>query len=65
MSIDWSLIFTALGLALVFEGLPYFLWSERMPEVLLRLAAMRPGSRRLLGLTSIVAGLVVIWLVRA
>ena len=34
MHFDWKIFLTALGLAFILEGLPYFLAAEKMPEVL-------------------------------
>ena len=60
MNIDWSLLFTAIGLALVFEGIPYFLVAERMPLMLLKLAQQPPKFLRFLGLAAMILGLLVI-----
>lgn len=60
MNIDWSLLIAAVGLAFVFEGLPYFLFAERMPRMLLRLAAQPPKFLRFIGLAAIILGLLVI-----
>jgi len=60
MNIDWSLLFIAAGLALVFEGVPYFLFAERMPRMLLRLAAQPPKFLRFIGLAAIILGLLII-----
>lgn len=64
MHIDWKLFFTALGLAFVLEGLPYFLAAEKMPQVLRALSERRPGELRSLGLTAILVGLLLIILLR-
>lgn len=64
MHIDWKLFFTALGLAFVLEGLPYFLAAEKMPQVLRALSERRPGELRTLGLTAILAGLLLIFILR-
>ena len=60
MNIDWSLLFTAVGLALVFEGLPYFLFAERMPRMLITLAEQPPKFLRFIGLAAMILGLLVI-----
>ena len=60
MNIDWSLLIIAVGLALVFEGVPYFLFAERMPQVLLRMATQPPKFLRFIGLSAIILGLLVI-----
>ncbi len=64
MDFDWKTFVTALGLAFILEGLPYFLFAEKMPKVL-RLLSERPASElRRLGITAILAGLLTIYLVR-
>lgn len=60
MNIDWSLLIAAVGLALIFEGIPYFLFAERMPMLLLRLAEQPPRFLRFIGLSAIILGLLVI-----
>lgn len=64
MEFDGKTFLTALGLAFILEGLPYFLLAERMPTVL-RFLSERPAPElRRLGLTAILAGLAVVALVR-
>ncbi|WP_442874883.1 DUF2065 domain-containing protein [Desulfovibrio sp. Fe33] len=60
MNIDWSLLIAAVGLALVFEGIPYFLFAERMPGLLARMAVQPPKFLRFIGLVAIILGLLVI-----
>lgn len=60
MSIDWPLFFIALGLAFLLEGLPYFLLAERMPSILLTLASRPPRALRVLGLTSMILGVLLV-----
>lgn len=60
MNIDWSLLFTAVGLALVFEGIPYFLFAEKMPLMLVTLAEQKPKFLRFIGLAAMILGLLVI-----
>ncbi|MHC1712183.1 MAG: DUF2065 domain-containing protein [Solidesulfovibrio sp.] len=64
MQLDWKLFLTALGLAFILEGMPYFLAAEKMPTVLKALAERRPGELRSLGVTAILAGLLLIFLLR-
>jgi len=54
----------AVGLALVIEGLPYFLFAEKMPKVLRTLSVMPPFRLRLIGMTSMTFGLAVVWLMK-
>lgn len=65
MELDWQLIFIALGLAFLLEGLPYFILAERMPAILLILASRPPRSLRILGLTSIILGVLLVALGRS
>jgi uncharacterized protein len=64
MTLDWNLLLAALGLALILEGAPYFLWSEKMPEYLRYLAERPPAVLRKLGLLAMAAGLVFLLLAR-
>jgi hypothetical protein len=64
MQLDWRILLTALGLAFVLEGLPYFLFAERMPKVLSTLSQQPPKALRTLGLAAILVGLAVILFVR-
>jgi len=64
MEFDGKTFLTALGLAFILEGLPYFLFAERMPKVL-RFLSERPAPElRRLGLTAILTGLLVVTLMR-
>ena len=65
MNLDWSLFFMALGLAFLVEGLPYFILAERMPVILLTLASRSPRSLRILGLTSMILGVLLVALGRS
>lgn len=64
LHIDWRLVGTALGLALVFEGLSYFLWAERLPGFFLTMAQRPPSLLRILGLTAMVGGLLLVFIAR-
>lgn len=64
MNIDWKLIVMAVGIALVIEGMPYFLFAEKMPKVLRTLSSMPPRSLRMVGVCSMSIGLLIVWIVR-
>jgi uncharacterized protein YjeT (DUF2065 family) len=64
MNIDWKLVAMALGIALVIEGMPYFLFAEKMPQVLRTLSEMPPRALRLIGACSMAVGLGLAWLMR-
>lgn len=65
MNIDWKLLGTALGLVLIIEGMPYFLFSEKMPGMLRTMAALRPRTLRLMGAVAMIVGLTLVALVRS
>ncbi|MEA4856894.1 MAG: DUF2065 domain-containing protein [Solidesulfovibrio sp.] len=65
MHFDWKLFLTALGLAFILEGLPYFLAAEKMPTVLRALSERRPRELRTLGMTAMLAGLALLFILRA
>ncbi len=65
MNIDWTLLITAVGLALVFEGIPYFLFAEKMPLMLVTLAEQKPKFLRFIGLAAMILGLLIISFARS
>ena len=64
MTFDFQLLLAALGLALILEGIPYFLWSEKMPEYLKFMSERPPSTLRRMGLAAILAGLLFLALAR-
>jgi len=64
MNIDWKLMAMAAGIALILEGMPYFLFAEKMPKVLRTLSAMPPRSLRVIGMSSMILGLCLVWIMR-
>ncbi len=60
MNIDWSFLLSALGLAFILEGIPYFLFSERMPRILISIIEKGPKQMRILGLIAMIFGLLLI-----
>ncbi len=62
MHFDWSVFLSAVGLAFIFEGTPYFLWAEKMPRVLQFLAESPVSGLRSLGILAILAGLFCIYI---
>ena len=62
MSFTGSLFFSALGLAFILEALPYTLFPERMRQVLQSLGEEGASGLRRMGLFSLAAGVVVLWL---
>lgn len=56
MRIDWRLLVIAIGLVLILEGLPWFLFPERAAGMLRRLQAAGPEALRMLGFLALFAG---------
>jgi uncharacterized protein YjeT (DUF2065 family) len=54
-------LFTAVGLMLVFEGLMPLLLPQSWREAFQRLMAFKDGQLRFVGLLSVLAGLLLIW----
>lgn len=65
MQFDWKIFLIGLGLAFILEGLPYFLAAEKMPDVLRNLAERTPKELRVLGMTAMLAGLLLLLVLRA
>ena len=57
---NWQLLLMALGLALIIEGLPYFLHPEGALRTLRQLERMEPLLVRLLGLAALLAGVLML-----
>ncbi len=62
MEFDVPFLLTALGLAFILEGLPYFLFAERMPSVLHALLHQPPSVLRFMGLVALLLGLGFVYL---
>ena len=65
MTIAWPDLAAALGLMLVVEGILPFLSPAGVRRAFERLAAMEDKALRVAGAVSMLAGVAVIWLVRA
>ncbi len=65
MRIDWADLAAALGLLLVAEGILPFVNPRGLKRALAALATSGEASLRTLGFASMVAGLMLLWLVRA
>ncbi len=57
---SWVLL--GLGLVLVIEGLAIALAPSRIEQVLAFLATLGPDRRRLIGLTAVALGVVLVWI---
>lgn len=60
-----TFLLLAVGLVLVVEGLAFALAPSRIEEALRALAAMSVDQRRILGLTMVAVGVLVVWVARA
>ncbi len=65
MEFNLAFFLTALGLAFILEGIPYFIWAEKMPKFLELMSRQPASSLRRLGFTAIILGLLVIYLGRS
>lgn len=62
MSLDWTELLRALGLVMVIEGLLPFAMPSQWRRMLLTIAQMEGRSLRLIGLASMVGGVVLLHL---
>jgi uncharacterized protein YjeT (DUF2065 family) len=64
MHFQWKIFITALGLALILEGLPYFLGPEAVKKLVGKLIELPPATLGFFGLAGIIAGLALVALSR-
>ncbi len=64
MKFQWNIFIAALGLALILEGLPYFLGPEAVKKFVGKVLELQPSTLRFFGLTGIIAGLTLVALSR-
>lgn len=57
---DWQLLWMALGLALILEGLPYFLFPDRAARILRQVDELGPTTLRVMGLLGMMTGVVLL-----
>ena len=60
----WQDLLTALALVLIIEGVVPFLYPQRWQRMVEVLAQMAPSNMRWAGFTSMLAGLILLYLVR-
>ena len=58
----WSLILVGLGLAMVLEGLPYFISPSMTKRYLVQVLTREDRTLRILGFGMMIGGLALIWL---
>jgi uncharacterized protein len=61
---DWQSFASALALMMIFEGISPFLMPERMRKLAAMLIEASDRSIRLVGLVSMLAGLLLLYLIR-
>jgi hypothetical protein len=64
MTLDWSDLAAAVALLMVLEGILPFVSPGAMKNLFARLSALRDQELRLAGLGSMLAGLVILFVVR-
>lgn len=60
----WQDLLTALGLVLIIEGVVPFLYPQRWQRMVEVLAQMAPSSMRWAGFSSMLIGVIVLYMVR-
>jgi hypothetical protein len=55
---------TALGLAIVIEGVCYALFPDAMKKMMLHVIGQPPSTLRAVGIGAAIAGVLIVWLVR-
>jgi uncharacterized protein YjeT (DUF2065 family) len=53
-----------MGMVLIVEGLPYFTFPEKMKAIMEKIPQFPSGQLRVFGLTSIIIGLLMIYLTK-
>ena len=64
MNFQWEILIAALGLAIILEGLPWFLGPEAYKKALAVVQDLPSSYLRIFGLTAIIAGLALVALSR-
>jgi uncharacterized protein YjeT (DUF2065 family) len=60
-----SMVFLALGLVMIVEGLAIALAPSRMEDIVAMIARLGRDQRRLIGLSMLAIGVVLVWLTRS
>ena len=55
---------SVLGLVLIIEGLPYFIFPEKMKEVLSKIPLVPASGLRAFGITAILIGIILVFIAR-
>jgi uncharacterized protein YjeT (DUF2065 family) len=51
----------ALGIVFIIEGLPYFIFPEKLKIYLIKITAMPDSTLRFLGISSMICGLILLY----
>lgn len=54
-------LFCVIGLVLIIEGLPYFAFPEKIKAYLMRLSEIPDRALRIMGLSAIITGLILVY----
>lgn len=60
-----KLLLSVIGLILIIEGLPYFTFPDRIKIYLAKVVTMPSSTLRIIGLASIMIGVVLVYIGRA
>ncbi len=61
---DWLGFFAAVALFLVFEGIMPFLSPRRYRLMCMKLIVMKEKEMRLMGLISMIVGVIILWVIK-
>ncbi len=50
-----------LGMVLIIEGLPYFLFPEKLKTYMLKILEVPPVTLRFIGISAMIAGLILVY----
>ncbi len=50
-----------LGMVFILEGMPYFLFPEKLKIYMMKIVESPPGTLRFLGISSIITGLILLY----
>ena len=65
MNVDWSLLFSAVALAIIFEAMAYILMPAKMQRMLAEISRSKPEALRRYGLLALGIGLLLLFIARA
>jgi uncharacterized protein YjeT (DUF2065 family) len=60
-----KILLCVIGLVLIIEGLPYFAFPEKIKSYLMKVHEIPDNNLRILGLASVIAGLILVYFGRS